>query len=219
MNECLIDNGGCADRCLNTAGSFDCVCENGYQTNAEGRSCDGTSNTTSHGSRHVLLAEELGFWFATLVKNLWSRIMLLVQQEIPHFSPIIFLGTKSGTLLKVSLYSPTLSPDSDECSQENGGCSQLCVNTHGSYHCACATGYNLDLDNTTCLGRFFYFYRYFFLLKKWRFLCRKLCETQWHNRSLLGSRDMLRRHWLLNKELQIFRLMTLFLILTYLAIS
>ena len=46
-----------------------------------------------------------------------------------------------------------LSSDVDECSQDNGGCSQLCVNTLGSHHCACTTGYDLDMDNTTCLGR------------------------------------------------------------------
>jgi fibulin 1/2 len=32
--------------------------------------------------------------------------------------------------------------DIDECMENNGGCSQLCVNTAGGYHCKCEAGYN-----------------------------------------------------------------------------
>ena len=30
INECLIDNGGCNQICLNTQGSFTCSCGTGY---------------------------------------------------------------------------------------------------------------------------------------------------------------------------------------------
>ncbi|XP_055506318.1 fibulin-1-like isoform X2 [Leucoraja erinacea] len=41
--------------------------------------------------------------------------------------------------------------DVDECAQGNGGCSQRCVNTVGSYRCDCHLGYTLSPDNrTTC---------------------------------------------------------------------
>ena len=35
-------------------------------------------------------------------------------------------------------------PDVNECSVlPNGFCRQICVNTHGSYHCECMEGYQL----------------------------------------------------------------------------
>lgn len=43
----------------------------------------------------------------------------------------------------------------DECSQpNNGGCEQRCVNTLGSYRCACDPGYELALDKRRCEGQY-----------------------------------------------------------------
>ena len=44
--------------------------------------------------------------------------------------------------------------DVDECQLQP--CSQLCINTAGSYHCDCVAGYQLRPDGHTCkaLGRF-----------------------------------------------------------------
>ncbi|KAM9353493.1 complement C1r subcomponent-like [Symphorus nematophorus] len=45
--------------------------------------------------------------------------------------------------------------DMDECSNSGDGsgplCTQICVNTPGSYHCSCYHGYRLHLDQYTCL--------------------------------------------------------------------
>lgn len=41
----------------------------------------------------------------------------------------------------------------DECSRpNNGGCEQRCVNTLGSYKCACDPGYELASDKRRCEG-------------------------------------------------------------------
>ncbi len=45
-----------------------------------------------------------------------------------------------------------MSVDNDECSANNGGCSDNCVNTVGSFSCTCPTGYQLDIDGRTCIG-------------------------------------------------------------------
>jgi fibulin 1/2 len=44
-------------------------------------------------------------------------------------------------------------PDIDECSTGNNfGCSHQCVNTDGSAHCSCPSGYSLDAsDHKTCV--------------------------------------------------------------------
>ena len=42
--------------------------------------------------------------------------------------------------------------DLNECAMSNGNCSQLCNNTFGSFDCDCSTGYELDMDKSTCNG-------------------------------------------------------------------
>eukprot|EP00095_Tigriopus_kingsejongensis_P005972 maker-scaffold48_size466083-snap-gene-1.21 protein:Tk05972 transcript:maker-scaffold48_size466083-snap-gene-1.21-mRNA-1 annotation:"hypothetical protein DAPPUDRAFT_306454" len=37
--------------------------------------------------------------------------------------------------------------DIDECSEDNGGCEQVCINASGSHHCKCNPGFTLDPSN------------------------------------------------------------------------
>ena len=52
-----------------------------------------------------------------------------------------------------------LFPDLNECDGEgelglaNGGCERICINTQGSYHCECPTGYELGITLLQCTGR------------------------------------------------------------------
>ncbi|XP_074747152.1 epidermal growth factor-like protein 7 [Strix uralensis] len=40
--------------------------------------------------------------------------------------------------------------DVDECTGQSHGCGQLCINTAGSYRCACRDGFSLAADDKTC---------------------------------------------------------------------
>uniref|UniRef100_A0A8V5GXW4 Uncharacterized protein n=1 Tax=Melopsittacus undulatus TaxID=13146 RepID=A0A8V5GXW4_MELUD len=40
--------------------------------------------------------------------------------------------------------------DVDECTGQSHGCSQLCLNTAGSFHCACRDGFILAADRKSC---------------------------------------------------------------------
>ena len=42
--------------------------------------------------------------------------------------------------------------DINECSDGIHSCQQVCNNTHGSHHCLCRQGYQLNSDNYTCRG-------------------------------------------------------------------
>ena len=44
--------------------------------------------------------------------------------------------------------------DRNECKIENGGCSQKCVNTFGSFSCECADGFKLSEDGKKCIREF-----------------------------------------------------------------
>ena len=47
----------------------------------------------------------------------------------------------------------TVITDINECSDNNGGCEDVCNNTIGSYSCSCQTnGYNLDANRLSCSG-------------------------------------------------------------------
>ena len=41
-----------------------------------------------------------------------------------------------------------------ECNTNNGGCSQQCSNSAGSFLCSCSSGYSLNGDGFTCDGKF-----------------------------------------------------------------
>ena len=41
VNECEIDNGGCAHTCVDTLLSFSCHCNEGYKLGEDGLHCNG----------------------------------------------------------------------------------------------------------------------------------------------------------------------------------
>lgn len=41
INECLADNGGCEQNCMDIDGSFECACNSGYRLAMNNRSCNG----------------------------------------------------------------------------------------------------------------------------------------------------------------------------------
>ena len=42
VNECLSGNGGCTQNCSNTAGSYQCYCDEGYKLSSDDHTCVGT---------------------------------------------------------------------------------------------------------------------------------------------------------------------------------
>ena len=54
--------------------------------------------------------------------------------------------------LMITLLSIDDETDINECGTDKGGCAQTCINTAGSYHCSCDSGYVLDEDGHTCNG-------------------------------------------------------------------
>ena len=42
--------------------------------------------------------------------------------------------------------------DINECRVNNGGCSDDCFNTHGSFECICPEGFQVAEDRRACIG-------------------------------------------------------------------
>ena len=62
-------------------------------------------------------------------------------------------GILSNPLLKCNdMHHGTLDIDECELSGLGGNCSQVCINTPGSYECQCNIGYHLTSDGFTCEG-------------------------------------------------------------------
>ena len=40
--------------------------------------------------------------------------------------------------------------DIDECERNIDSCTQICINTNGSFQCSCISGYNLSSDRKSC---------------------------------------------------------------------
>lgn len=51
----------------------------------------------------------------------------------------------------LNYYKHVCSHVSDECEEHTDGCSDVCVNTEGSFYCECFAGSILQADNKTCL--------------------------------------------------------------------
>ena len=67
--------------------------------------------------------------------------MLLKNEDFPDFLDCLLLRRFSNPFL-----------DINECDNNNGGCSQNCTNTNGSFFCSCDEGYQLKSDGLTCKG-------------------------------------------------------------------
>ena len=70
--------------------------------------------------------------------------------------------------------------DKDECNWSNGNCSHTCVNTIGSYHCACPVGFELSANQTTCRGQFTR-EATVILRRKWTFISHFNEYTVWYS--------------------------------------
>ncbi|XP_068770620.1 epidermal growth factor-like protein 7 isoform X2 [Struthio camelus] len=51
---------------------------------------------------------------------------------------------------RASSHALSCNKDVDECARRSHGCSQLCINTAGSYRCACHAGFSLAADARAC---------------------------------------------------------------------
>ncbi|XP_038072733.1 sushi, von Willebrand factor type A, EGF and pentraxin domain-containing protein 1-like isoform X11 [Patiria miniata] len=173
-NECVESN-ICQGQCTNTWGSYNCRCtESGYRLAADRHSCediDECQNSRSHDCQHacvnvpgtyrcdcppgnILMPD--GRSCQECRPNSYRSATANECLECPAHSRTVGRGKAS---IRDCLCSPGYTgdytrdipcKDIDECEQDNGGCKQHCINTPGSFYCACPNGYMLMDDGSTC---------------------------------------------------------------------
>ena len=98
-----------------------------------------------------------------LFSRLVSRFSRVVSRMVTCLADVLFLHQSIALrficnwLSRSVFLSLLLSIDKDECQANNGGCDiakGICINTPGSYHCACKQGYELKENSEfICEGR------------------------------------------------------------------
>ncbi|EAL71369.1 hypothetical protein DDB_G0272434 [Dictyostelium discoideum AX4] len=117
INECQDGkNGGCQQNCKNSIGSFECSCDPGYISN--GFSCQDINECQTGDNKcvgeYTSCQNTNGSYLCVCPSNGYSN---------------------NGTYCE----------DIDECLDgNNGGCSQICKNSIGSFDCSCQPGYNVN---------------------------------------------------------------------------
>lgn len=93
--------------------------------------------------------------------------------------------------------------DINECASNNGGCTQICVNSEGSNRCECNTGYQLDSgDLHTCVGGYAQIIHWNIWSKYLNFYSKKK-DTQWSHFSKKKKYIKVTRTAILTKEMVI----------------
>ncbi|XP_078423674.1 uncharacterized protein LOC144696332 [Cetorhinus maximus] len=157
VDECLQNNGGCSQRCVNTVGSYQCRCHPGYILRpGSATTCTDVNECQSNPCRpqeHCVNTK--GSYSCMCLSGNCTDVDECFQnnggcsQRCVNTMGNYQCHCHPGYTLRPG--SRTTCTDVDECLQNDGGCSQRCVNTVGSYQCRCHPGYTLRPGSrTTC---------------------------------------------------------------------
>ncbi|KAF8568165.1 hypothetical protein P879_02081 [Paragonimus westermani] len=137
VDECATGRHGCQQQCVNTFGSYHCLCEPGYiKDSVDQRRC-------VPDVCHPRCINESGECYGRSCMNGVCRVKYS-EDGTPRTYCECYPGY-GGVRCE---------HDIDECSatsDQRHQCSQICHNTPGSYYCACEAGYRLQSDNRTCV--------------------------------------------------------------------
>ena len=115
MNECTSMPGACEHgRCMNTMGSYRCLCNPGYETHPSGTQC--------------------------VDQDECSLIPKRCEFTCRNTAGSYVCSCPSGYVLNPDRHT---CKDLDECLTRRHDCPHECVNTPGSYECACPDGFRV----------------------------------------------------------------------------
>ncbi|XP_036364063.1 fibrillin-1 isoform X2 [Octopus sinensis] len=144
-NECDFNNGNCSHQCVNDVGSFHCTCNEGYTLSTNGHSCLPSDGCESFEvPQHAVIKNHLCQRNRRLKFGQRCHINCLKGFNMEGPSMVVCLKTGSWSGHNITCR------DINECEENNGKCSQICVNELGGYSCNCTAGYRLRKNGHTC---------------------------------------------------------------------
>lgn len=142
VNECSANASLCEYNCLNTNGSYECLCPPGHKLASDDRSCIG---------KKYILNQIIHCWMLNSLDDIGTAQWFMIQL---YYDVIVTMWVQCAWCIHVVCKIMLIITDVDECSGNNGGCSQECKNTIGSYHCTCLNGFALQPDGHNCEGMY-----------------------------------------------------------------
>uniref|UniRef100_A0A8B9QYL2 VWFA domain-containing protein n=1 Tax=Anas platyrhynchos TaxID=8839 RepID=A0A8B9QYL2_ANAPL len=127
---CSIVEHRCDHFCINTPGSYECRCKQGYILNADQKTC----------STQDLCAVEKHACEQICVNTPGSYVCQCYEGYELDANGKNCIGE----------YEFSCFPVVDYCAVDNQGCQHECVNTEDSYYCRCYPGFILNPDKRTC---------------------------------------------------------------------
>ncbi|KAH0616082.1 hypothetical protein JD844_026913, partial [Phrynosoma platyrhinos] len=163
------DNGGCEQRCVNTLGSYQCACDPGYELGPDKKSCEaacgglltklnGTITTPGWPKEYppnkncvckydyVEIRSGLSSDSKLHGKFCGTEVPEVITSQLNNMR----IEFKSDNTVSKKGFKAHFFSDKDECSKDNGGCQQECINTVGSYVCQCRNGFVLHENKHDC---------------------------------------------------------------------
>ncbi|XP_058980408.1 latent-transforming growth factor beta-binding protein 4 isoform X2 [Musca domestica] len=138
VDECTADNGGCAFKCVNLPGSYECVCPDGSKPANPFDACPITCPA--------------GFTFS---RDDPSKCEDIDECSLPGVCQYQCRNTNGSYECLCPkgyrLENGRDCQDIDECAENNGGClGGECINHNGGHECRCPLGHRLAADRKTC---------------------------------------------------------------------
>ena len=140
---CSSNTDSCDHVCTNAEGFFQCCCNDGHALQSDGRTCTDNNECllVTHNCEQLCVNSVGGF-------RCDCNLGYQRGSDGANCSGIIYLSTVQCNHrilhIRVQRY---------QCTNNSGGCQQICFNTDGSFLCHSENGYLLDGDERNCSGR------------------------------------------------------------------
>ncbi len=138
-----------------------CACFDGFVLNEEDHStCLGIQLSVSSciEKMRVVRGGHKCACALTLTKcSLLPRLLGLAPQDLFSRNCAVKKNARLCEMVRLKIHIHRCLPcsiaDIDECAYKNAGCQGICENIPGSYHCNCSAGFDLAIDEHSCIGK------------------------------------------------------------------